>query len=171
MVRILFIQCSKYVLLFENQSSDRTGPQMIVRRVYSPQLQRLLAVSCAHLWTLPPQSQVSCNLEGEKRQLSFFCYALVCQGTPGPDEVVSDRGLFLILHLALRLHLLFRLLGLREDSNLLQVLLQVDRLRKCLQGRVQKVNSMTKPHLTAELRGEKARNKIKILKKIRLTIR
>ena len=147
------------------------GPQMIVRRVYSPQLQRLLAVSCAHLWTLPPQSQVSCNLEGEKRQLSFFCYALVCQGTPGPDEVVSDQGLFLMLHLALCLHLLFRLLGLREDSNILQVLLQVDRLRKCLQGRVQKVNSMTKPHLTAELRGEKARNKIKILKKIRLTIR
>ena len=146
MVRILFIQCSKYVLLFENQSSDRTGPQMIVRRVYSPQLQRLLAVSCAHLWTLPPQSQVSCNLEGEKRQLSFFCYALVCQGTPGPDEVVSDRGLFLILHPALRLHLLFRLLGLREDSNLLQVLLQVDRLRKCLQGRVQKVNSVRRSH-------------------------
>ena len=57
-----------------------------------------------------------------------------------------------MLHLALYLHLLFRLLRLRVHTNLLQVLLQVNRLRKRLQGTLEKVNSvyMTKPHFQAE---------------------
>ena len=57
-----------------------------------------------------------------------------------------------MLHLSLCLHLIFRLLGLRVHTNLLQVLLQVDRLRKRLQGTLEKVNSvyMTKPHFQAE---------------------
>ena len=134
LVRIMVTLNSKYVLLFESQTSHDCTTCVF--------LNITKATSCAHLWTQPPQSQVSCNLEGEKRQLSFFYYALVCQGTPGPDEIVSDHKLFLMLHLVLCLHLLFGLLGLRVDSNLLQVLLKVDRFRKCLQGRVQKVNAV-----------------------------
>ena len=49
-----------------------------------------------------------------------------------------------MLHLSLCLHLIFRLLGLRVHTNLLQVLLQVDRLRKRLQGTLEKVNSAWK---------------------------
>ena len=72
-------------------------------------------------------------------------------------KLLCYQGLSLMLHLALSFHLLFRLLGLRVDSNLLQVLLQVDRFRKCLQGRVHKVNyvHMTKPHFTTELKKKK----------------
>ena len=50
MVRIIFIQYSKYVLLLENQFPHRTDPKMTERGVYSPQLQRLLAMHIFELY-------------------------------------------------------------------------------------------------------------------------
>ena len=148
MFRIIVILYSKYVLLFKSQSLDHTCLQIIVRDVT-----RGKVTNCVQLWTQLPQNQVFCNLKGgEAAALLLLLSLRLPRNSWTGWTCYQSRTSLLMLHLSLCLHLIFRLLGLRVHTNLLQVLLQVDRLRKRLQGTLEKVNSvyMMRPHFQAE---------------------